>query len=320
MTTSFPSGLDSFTNPSSGDTLASPDHAAQHADVNDAVEALQAKVGVDGSAVTTSLDYRVSNVEVGKRFLGRAVISTSGTYSLSSLVSSDVLNAASSVKVIAAGGGGGSGRVNVPNNGYSVGYAGAGGALASLAKTVDAGFITSTVTVTIGAGGAGQDFSGSPAAVSGGNTTITFNYDSSSFTATGGSGGGSTTTNVAGTTEQVRSQTANKSGTWATSSPSVSIAKTFIEWPAYGGNSQFYIAYNSFWCTVSDISAANPNEPLPQFEYVGAQPTRNATNYNISGVGAGGTGSVIPYFFYFFNYQASGSTGSSGVVVLEFFS
>jgi hypothetical protein len=61
MTTSFPSGLDSFTNPTSGDTLASPDHAAQHADVNDAVEALQAKVGVDGSAVTTSLDYKVAN-------------------------------------------------------------------------------------------------------------------------------------------------------------------------------------------------------------------------------------------------------------------
>jgi hypothetical protein len=63
MTTSFPSGLDSFTNPSSGDTLASPDHAGQHADVNDAVEALQAKVGVDGSAVTTSLEYRVNQLE-----------------------------------------------------------------------------------------------------------------------------------------------------------------------------------------------------------------------------------------------------------------
>lgn len=61
MATSFPSGLDSFTNPSPGDGLSSPSHAGQHADVNDAVEALQAKVGVNGSAVTGSLDYKVAN-------------------------------------------------------------------------------------------------------------------------------------------------------------------------------------------------------------------------------------------------------------------
>ena len=62
MATSFPSGLDSLTNPSSGDSLSSPSHSAQHANVNDAVEALQAKVGVDGSAVTSSLDYQLANI------------------------------------------------------------------------------------------------------------------------------------------------------------------------------------------------------------------------------------------------------------------
>ena len=60
MATSFPSSLDSLTNPSSGDSLSSPSHSGQHADANDAIEALQAKVGVNGSAVTTSLDYKVS--------------------------------------------------------------------------------------------------------------------------------------------------------------------------------------------------------------------------------------------------------------------
>ena len=64
MATNFPGGVDSFTNPTSGDTLASPDHAAQHADVNDAVEALQAKVGADSSAVTTSHDYKIAQLEV----------------------------------------------------------------------------------------------------------------------------------------------------------------------------------------------------------------------------------------------------------------
>ena len=61
MATSFPTGLDALTNPTSADGLNSPDHAGQHADINDAVEALEAKVGVNGSAVTSSLDYKVTN-------------------------------------------------------------------------------------------------------------------------------------------------------------------------------------------------------------------------------------------------------------------
>lgn len=61
MATNFPTSLDALTNPTSGSALNSPDHAGQHADANDAIEALQAKVGVDGSAVTTSLDYKVTN-------------------------------------------------------------------------------------------------------------------------------------------------------------------------------------------------------------------------------------------------------------------
>jgi len=48
-----------LTNPTSGDSLNSPSHSGQHADANDAIEALQAKVGVDSSAVTTSLDYKL---------------------------------------------------------------------------------------------------------------------------------------------------------------------------------------------------------------------------------------------------------------------
>jgi len=63
MATNFPeTGLDSLTNPTSTDTMASFSHLAQHANANDAIEALQAKVGVDGSAVTTSHDYKLSNV------------------------------------------------------------------------------------------------------------------------------------------------------------------------------------------------------------------------------------------------------------------
>lgn len=63
MATQFPEELDSFTNPQPTDSVAAVSHAAQHANANDAIEALQAKVGVDGSTNTTSLDYRVTALE-----------------------------------------------------------------------------------------------------------------------------------------------------------------------------------------------------------------------------------------------------------------
>jgi len=63
MSTNFPTSLDALTNPSGTDSMSSPSHAGQHTDANDAIEALQAKVGVDGSAVTSSLDFRIDAVE-----------------------------------------------------------------------------------------------------------------------------------------------------------------------------------------------------------------------------------------------------------------
>ncbi len=67
MATNFPSSLDTLTNPTVSDYLNSTTvpHATQHADLNDAVEALEAKVGVDSSAVATSLDYKVAALEAG---------------------------------------------------------------------------------------------------------------------------------------------------------------------------------------------------------------------------------------------------------------
>lgn len=62
MSTSFPGGLDSYTDPTSTDRLDTVDHAGQHTDINDAMEAVQAKVGADSSAVTSSHDYKLSGV------------------------------------------------------------------------------------------------------------------------------------------------------------------------------------------------------------------------------------------------------------------
>lgn len=62
MATNYPTSLDSFTNPTSGDTLSSVPHATQHANANDAIAALEAKVGINSSAVTTSHDYKLSGI------------------------------------------------------------------------------------------------------------------------------------------------------------------------------------------------------------------------------------------------------------------
>jgi hypothetical protein len=62
MSITFPTTLDTLSNPSAGDALNNPSHATQHANANDAIEFLEAKVGADASAVTTSHDYKLSGV------------------------------------------------------------------------------------------------------------------------------------------------------------------------------------------------------------------------------------------------------------------
>lgn len=48
----YPSSLDNFVNPTTADTLDNPPHATQHADVNDAVEAIEAKLGIGTSTAS----------------------------------------------------------------------------------------------------------------------------------------------------------------------------------------------------------------------------------------------------------------------------
>ena len=63
MATLFPTSIDVLANPHSAAPLHSPGHAQQHIDTNDAIEALEAKVGQDGSAVVTSHDYKIAQLE-----------------------------------------------------------------------------------------------------------------------------------------------------------------------------------------------------------------------------------------------------------------
>jgi len=66
MATNFPSGLDSYTDKTDNtDTI----YASHINNLQDAIEALEAKVGIDSSSVTTSLDYKVNNFFVSGRKL-----------------------------------------------------------------------------------------------------------------------------------------------------------------------------------------------------------------------------------------------------------
>lgn len=57
MASTYPTSLDAFTNPTSSDLLTSPSHAEQHADINDAVEALEAKVAIGNTVLGTYTAY-----------------------------------------------------------------------------------------------------------------------------------------------------------------------------------------------------------------------------------------------------------------------
>jgi len=63
MAISFPVSLDELINPQASDSVQSPSHSEQHADANDAIEALQQKVGVDNSTDVTSLDYKIRQID-----------------------------------------------------------------------------------------------------------------------------------------------------------------------------------------------------------------------------------------------------------------
>lgn len=86
MSTNFPTSLDALTNPVATDAVATVDHAAQHANANDAIEALEAKVGIDSSAVTTSHDYKLSEVTGSDKAVSKTATQTLTNKTITALV------------------------------------------------------------------------------------------------------------------------------------------------------------------------------------------------------------------------------------------
>jgi len=71
MATNFPTSLDSFTNPTPVSDTNTVSHAGQHQNHNDSITALEVKVGVTGSAVNTTLDYKTAEITGGDRGVGK---------------------------------------------------------------------------------------------------------------------------------------------------------------------------------------------------------------------------------------------------------
>jgi len=91
VASNFPTSLDNFTNPSSGNTLDSPSHSLQHSDINDAVEALEAKLGVGASPAGSATAGQVLTISAA----GTSTWSNTGltlikTQSFSAVASSSV--------------------------------------------------------------------------------------------------------------------------------------------------------------------------------------------------------------------------------------
>ena len=65
MAINFPTSLDDFANPAPTDSLNTPSHSLQHTDLNDAVEAMQRKVGVGASPAGSATAGQVLTAQGG---------------------------------------------------------------------------------------------------------------------------------------------------------------------------------------------------------------------------------------------------------------
>jgi hypothetical protein len=77
MASGFPTSLDVLTDGIAGNYLNNPDHTTIHNDENDAIEKMQVKIGVDGSAVNTTIDYKLSGVTTGNKAVSTAATTIS---------------------------------------------------------------------------------------------------------------------------------------------------------------------------------------------------------------------------------------------------
>jgi hypothetical protein len=82
----FPTSLDNLQNPTATNQVGVLSHSQQHRDANDILEALEAKVGADGSAVQTSHDFKLGEVTGADKAVGKSATQTLTNKTLTSPV------------------------------------------------------------------------------------------------------------------------------------------------------------------------------------------------------------------------------------------
>lgn len=84
MTTNYPASIDNFVNPAGTATLASPDHAGQHTDINDAVEAIETELGTSPKGSKASVKARLDDVDTA--ITARAVLASENTFTTNQVI------------------------------------------------------------------------------------------------------------------------------------------------------------------------------------------------------------------------------------------
>ena len=98
MASTFPGAIDNFTDPLSNSSLASPSHAGQHSDLNDAVEKVEQYMGlvkVIPTAITGGTISATGTVTVGSAVSSVAITCFSSLYDNYRIVLSNVQSSAS---------------------------------------------------------------------------------------------------------------------------------------------------------------------------------------------------------------------------------
>ncbi len=76
MATNYPGAIDTYTNPLSSEPMNAPSHAGQHANANDAIEAVQAELGTTPSGSESTVAARLTAIEDGTRLGANSVGAT----------------------------------------------------------------------------------------------------------------------------------------------------------------------------------------------------------------------------------------------------
>lgn len=112
----FPSSLPSGATATSTDTLAASGHTARHNTDRAEVVAIATKVGVDGSAVNTTHDYKLSGVSAGDKAVSQSgsEVMANKTINSSSLNSPTITTPTMTTPVITGGGSWASPTISTP--------------------------------------------------------------------------------------------------------------------------------------------------------------------------------------------------------------